>query len=72
MSNPRIPYRLGSTQANLPLLHGKRLIVQFIVNIEAWLFDGKMPRTIVTPPQGIEHIPDIPNFCWRNMECASA
>jgi allantoinase len=64
MSNPRIPYRLGSAQANLPLLHGKRLIVQFIVNIEAWLFDGKMPRTIVTPPQGIDQIPDIPNFCW--------
>ena len=64
MSNPRIPYRLGSAQANLPLLRGKRLIVQFIVNVEAWLFDGKMPRTIVTPPQGIDQIPDIPNFCW--------
>jgi peptidoglycan/xylan/chitin deacetylase (PgdA/CDA1 family) len=64
MSNPRIPYRLGSTQAELPSLRGKRLIVQFIVNVEAWLFNSKMPRTIVTPPQGIDQIPDIPNFCW--------
>ncbi len=63
LSNPRIPYRLRSG-AGLPLLEGKRLIVQLIVNIEAWRFDQKMPRTIVSPPQGVEQIPDVPNFCW--------
>jgi allantoinase len=64
VSNPRIPYRLASDTSALPLMAGKKLIVQLIMNIEAWRFDQKMPRTIVTPPHGLEQIPDVPNFCW--------
>ncbi|WP_158807061.1 hypothetical protein [Beijerinckia sp. L45] len=64
MSNPRIPYRLSAETSALPLMNGKKLIVQAIMNIEAWRFDQKMPRTIVTPPHGVEQIPDVPNFCW--------
>jgi allantoinase len=64
VSNPRIPYNLSADTTALPLLRGKKLIVQAIVNVEAWRFDQKMPRTIVTPPHGVELIPDVPNFCW--------
>lgn len=64
MSNPRIPYRLGSDTSALPLMNGRRIIVHIIVNIEAWRFDQKMPRTLVSPPHGVDQIPDVPNFCW--------
>jgi allantoinase len=64
VSNPRIPYRLSADTSALPLMNGKKLIVHAIMNIEAWRFDQKMPRTIVTPPHGVEQIPDVPNFCW--------
>lgn len=65
MSNPRIPYRLASAAPKLAAPpQGRRFIVQWIVNIEAWRFDEKMPRTIVTPPHGADQLPDVPNFCW--------
>ncbi len=64
LSNPRIPYRLASMAPTLPPPNGKKYIVQLIVNIEAWRFDEKMPRTIVTPPHGADQLPDVPNFCW--------
>jgi allantoinase len=34
------------------------------VNVENWLFDGAMPRKIITAPHGAESIPDIPNYSW--------
>ena len=64
MSNPRIPYRLRRETSFLPLFEGKRLLVQLVVNVEAWRFDHKMPRTLVSPPHGVEQSPDVPNFCW--------
>ena len=64
MSNPRIPYRLGHDTSSLPLMNGRSIIVHIIVNIEAWRFDQKMPRTLISPPHGVEQIPDVPNFCW--------
>lgn len=64
MSNPRIPYRLQSDTSALPQLAGKKLLVQFIMNVEVWRFDQKMPRTMTTPPHGVDQIPDVPNFCW--------
>ena len=64
MSNPRIPYRLASAAPPLPLFEGKKLVVQLIVNVEAWRFQDRMPRTIVTPPHGTDQLPDVPNFCW--------
>ena len=35
-----------------------------VANIEYWQFDQPMPRTIVVPPHGRSHIPDIANFSW--------
>jgi hypothetical protein len=64
LSNPRVPYRFGSDTSSLPPLDGKTLLVQFIMNVEVWRFDQKMPRTMTTPPHGVDQIPDVPNFCW--------
>lgn len=63
-SNPRIAYRMSSARPKLRPPQGKPLIVHVVVNIEYWQFDQPMPRTIVVPPHGRSHIPDIPNFSW--------
>ena len=63
-SNPRIDFTLSSRQPKYRPPNGKPLIVHFVVNIEYWPFDQSAPRTIVVPPHGRSHIPDLPNFCW--------
>ena len=63
-SNPRVEFALSSEQPRYRPPGGKPLIVHFVVNIEYWPFDQPAPRTIVVPPHGRSHIPDLPNFCW--------
>jgi|SRR5579863_776856 len=63
-SNPRIPFQLSSERGRIAPPNGKSLIVHVVVNIEYWPFDQPTPRTIVVPPHGRSHIPDIPNFGW--------
>jgi peptidoglycan/xylan/chitin deacetylase (PgdA/CDA1 family) len=66
MSNPRIPYVMANERAKLPPLNGKRILVHLVVNVENWVFDQPMPRTILTPPHGKETVPDVPNFSWAD------
>lgn len=63
-SNPRIPFALPSTRPRLAAPHGRPLVIQVVVNVEYWAFDQPTPRTIVIPPHGKYHVPDIPNFSW--------
>jgi allantoinase len=63
-SNPRVPFELSNERKKLFPPQGKPLIVHVVVNVEYWQFDQPMPRTIVAPPHGRSHIPDIPNFSW--------
>ena len=63
-SNPRIVYQMSSARQRLEPPGGKPLVVHVVVNIEYWQFDQPMPRTIVVPPHGRAHLPDIPNFSW--------
>jgi peptidoglycan/xylan/chitin deacetylase (PgdA/CDA1 family) len=64
MSNPRIPFRLADEAPALTPPEGKTLIVHVVVNVEAWAFDAPQPRGIMTPPQGVAAVPDIPNWTW--------
>ena len=66
MANPRIPYRLSSANPKLPPFQGKKILVHLVVNVEHWVFENAMPRTIVTPPHGRETVPDVPNFSWAD------
>jgi peptidoglycan/xylan/chitin deacetylase (PgdA/CDA1 family) len=66
MANPRIPYRMSSSRPPLPPMHGKRILVHLVVNVEHWQFENAMPRTIITPPHGRETVPDVPNFSWAD------
>jgi peptidoglycan/xylan/chitin deacetylase (PgdA/CDA1 family) len=66
MANPRIPYRFSTSNPKLPPLHGKTILVHLVVNVEHWVFENPMPRTIITPPHGKETVPDVPNFSWAD------
>lgn len=70
-ANPRIPFRLSSDRPRYAPPQGKPLIVHLVVNLEHWVFDAPMPRKILTAPQGIDHVPDVPNFSWADygMRC---
>lgn len=63
-SNPRIPFQLASARRPLQPPDGRPLIVHFVVNVESWQYDHPMPRKILPAPQGIEVLPDVPNFSW--------
>jgi len=64
MSNPRIGFRLADEAPPLTPPEGKTLVVHVVVNVEAWAFDAPQPRGIMTPPQGVAAVPDIPNWSW--------
>jgi peptidoglycan/xylan/chitin deacetylase (PgdA/CDA1 family) len=69
--NPRIPFRLSSDRPRYAAPRGKPLIIHVVVNLENWVFGAPMPRKILTAPQGLEHLPDIPNYAWADygMRC---
>jgi len=64
VSNPRVPFQLSTERPRLPPPDGKPLIVHIVVNVEHWQFDHAMPRKVVTPPHGVDNVPDVPNFSW--------
>jgi peptidoglycan/xylan/chitin deacetylase (PgdA/CDA1 family) len=64
MSNPRIPFRLADEAPPLTPPEGKTLIVHLVLNVEAWAFDAPQPRGILTAPQGVSAVPDVPNWSW--------
>lgn len=70
-TNPRVPYQLASARKPFAAPEGGRLIVHVVVNIENWRFDHAMPRKLLPAPQGIEAVPDVPNFSWAEygMRC---
>jgi peptidoglycan/xylan/chitin deacetylase (PgdA/CDA1 family) len=61
----RIPYEPITERPKLRLPGGARVAVWTIVNVENWLADGPMPRTILAPPMGQPLLPDVPNWAWH-------
>ena len=61
----RVPYQpiVGPRSFKLP---GKaRVAVWTIVNVENWVPDSPMPRTVLSPPMGQPMLPDVANWCWH-------
>lgn len=71
MSNPRVPFQMSDKRKPLPAPGGKPLIVHIVVAVENWRFEDPMPRKLLTPPHGQDHVPDIPNWSWAEygMRC---
>jgi peptidoglycan/xylan/chitin deacetylase (PgdA/CDA1 family) len=43
-----------------------RIVVWPCVNVEHWVIDEPMPRTVVNPPGGVaKSVPDIANWAWH-------
>jgi allantoinase len=62
----RLDYVPITRRPPLPLPDGARIVVWPCVNVEHWVIDEPMPRTIVNPPGGVKtSVPDIPNWSWH-------
>jgi allantoinase len=61
----RVPYEPITRRRPLVLPNDARIAVWTIVNIENWLPQDPMPRTILSPPMGQPLLPDLPNWCWH-------
>ena len=61
----RVPYSpiVGRKPFSLP--NNARVAVWTIVNVENWLPENAMPRTVLSPPMGQPLLPDAPNWCWH-------
>jgi allantoinase len=60
----RAEYVAPAERPRLVLPAQTRLAIHLIVNVEAWRYDAKLPRQILTAPHGAEPVPDVPNFAW--------
>jgi hypothetical protein len=49
----------------LDLPDGARLVVWPLIAVESWDPAGPMARTVLSPPGGQTHLPDIPNWTWQ-------
>ena len=61
----RIDYSAIVDRPAVALPDGKRVAVWVVVNIENWDIEKPMPRTVLPPPGGRTHVPDIPNWSWQ-------
>jgi allantoinase len=62
----RLDYVPITQRLPLPLPDGARMVVWPCVNVEHWVIDEPMPRTVVNPPGGVARsVPDIPNWAWH-------
>jgi peptidoglycan/xylan/chitin deacetylase (PgdA/CDA1 family) len=61
----RVPYQPITKRPAFKLPNGARVAVWTIVNIEHWLPNDPMPRTVLPPPMGVPFWPDLPNWTWH-------
>lgn len=61
----RVEYMPIVDRPKLTLPDGARMVFWTIVNVEDWDIESPMARTVLPPPGGGSHIPDIPNWAWH-------
>jgi allantoinase len=61
----RVSYEPITSRAPFALPKQARVAVWTIVNVENWLPQNAMPRTVLSPPMGQPLLPDVPNWCWH-------
>jgi peptidoglycan/xylan/chitin deacetylase (PgdA/CDA1 family) len=65
MKQPRVRYEPSSARKPLHPPPGGSLIVHLVVNVEHWVYTQPMPRVVLPAPQGGSHVPDAPNWSWK-------
>ena len=58
----RLPYLSIVNRPKFELPDNARIAVWTIVNVENWRPEAQMPRSVLTPPTGSPHLPDLPNW----------
>jgi allantoinase len=61
----RVSYDPITQRRPFVLPNNARVAVWTIVNVENWLPENAMPRTVLPPPMGQPLLPDVPNWCWH-------
>jgi allantoinase len=61
----RVRYEPITRRRPFVLPNQARVAVWTIVNVENWLPEHAMPRTVLPPPMGQPLLPDVPNWCWH-------
>ena len=61
----RAPYSPIVGRAPFSLPNKARVAVWTIVNVENWLPENAMPRTVLSAPMGQPLLPDVANWCWH-------
>jgi peptidoglycan/xylan/chitin deacetylase (PgdA/CDA1 family) len=64
-SRSRLPYQPIVSRPPFVLPEGARVALWTIVNVENWLPENPLPRTVLPPPMGAPLLPDVPNWCWH-------
>lgn len=64
-SRDRLQYRPIGQRPEFKLPGNARVAVWTIVNVENWLPENAMPRTVLPPPMGTPLLPDVPNWAWH-------
>ena len=61
----RVPYQPIVSRPPFVLPNKARIAVWTIVNVENWLPETAMPRSVLSPPMGQPLLPDLANWCWH-------
>ena len=64
MANPRAEYSPIFHRDPIHLPNNARVAVWPVINVEEWDINEPMARRVLPTPQGVEIIPDVPNFGW--------
>ena len=66
LPSERFDYSPITARQPWKLPKGARLAVWTIVNIEEWDIEKPMARQYLTAPQGVQTVPDVPNWAWHD------
>jgi allantoinase len=66
LPHERFDYSPIAARRRWTLPRGARIAVWTIVNVEEWDIEKPMPRGVISPPQGVATVPDVPNWAWHD------
>jgi allantoinase len=61
----RLPYSAIIKRPPLRFPDGIRLVVWPVLALEEWDISRPMARMVISPPQGVPQLPDMPNWSWH-------
>ena len=61
----RLPYSAIAKRPPLRFPDGVRLVVWPVLALEEWDISRPMARMVISPPQGVPQLPDMPNWSWH-------